>query len=321
MSWLTAGRCSIGRAAGNPRGSGPCCAPDVYSRCVAHRLAVVVLVCAGGAAGAEPSQPPPEPSGRKLSPRSDAVLASYTATRDADLATWDLRLKAGAPLVRGDGFGVALLADYAATHLALDMPEGDEELTLHRFEATLGGGAGIAPGWSLRGSFGVNYGTDLQRATTDALRVTASAMAHHVLGPSDAVLAGAVYTQADEILPVLPLLGYVHQRDGSPLRIDVFLPHHARAEYALWPRVRGAFGLETFGSTWLLQMAQSQMRARRAGGSLFGELELLATSLVRVQARLGLTVARYTLPAPDGTPRDFPLRAAGFAQLAIVVEP
>jgi hypothetical protein len=286
---------------------------------VVRRLAVVVLVCAGGAAGAEPAQP--EPSGRKLSPRSDAVLASGTATRDADLATWELRLKAAAPLVRGDGFGVALLAGYAATHLELAMPEGDEELTLHRFETTLGGGAGIAPGWSLRGSFGVAYGSDLQQATTDALRITASAMAHHVLGPSDAVLAGAVYTQSDEFLPVLPILGYVHQRDGSPLRIDVFLPHHARAEWALWPRVRGALGLETFGSTWILQIAQSRSRARRAGGSLFGELELVATDLVRIQARLGLTVTRYTLPAPDGTTRDFPLRAAGFAQLAVLIAP
>ena len=289
--------------------------------------ALAVLACAG-AASAEPEPPgrehepaPAVPIGRRLSPRSDAVLASYTATRGAELTTWDVRVKAGVPVVRGDGYGAGLLAGYGATGLDLAMAGRDEHLTLHRFEATLGGGAGVAPGWSLRGSFGVAQSSDLQDATWSAMQLTSSAMVHRVLGPSDAVIAGLVYTSSAEFLPVLPILGYVHQREGSPFRFDAFLPHHVRAEYELGRRVRGALGIETGGNTWVIQAAQAQLRARRAGGSLFGELELAATELVRFQARAGLSVDRYTLPVQLGGSDDPPLRAAAFAQLAVVLVP
>jgi hypothetical protein len=281
---------------------------------VARLLVVAVLVYAGGAM-AEPA-----PAGRRLSPRVDAVGASYTTTYRGALTTRDLRLKAAAPLVRGDGFGIALLAGYGATQLDAAMPDGDAHLTLHRFDATLGGGAAIAPGWSMRGSFGTAYSSDLQDSTWSALQVTASAMLHRVLGPSDAVVAGLVYTSSAELFPVLPVLGYVHQRDDSRFRFDVFLPHHVRAEYELRPRLRGALGVEVVGNTWVTRAAQSELRLRRAGGAVFGELQLAATQLVRVEGRIGMSVDRYTLPATmTGGTGDQPLRAAGFAQLAVVL--
>lgn len=282
-------------------------------------VALAMLVAHAGAARAEPSS---VPASRRLSPRNDAVAASYSATYSGELSIRDLRLRAGVPLIRGDGFGLALLAGYGATHLDIDLDGLDEHLVFHRFEATLGGGAALAPGWSLRGSVGAAYSADLQAATWSALQVTSSAMLHRVLGPADAVLAGVVDTSTGELYPVLPVLGYVHQRNGSPLRFDVFVPRHARAEYELSRRLRGALGIEVFGNTWIAQVARSELRARRAGGALFGELQLAATELVRFEARLGLSVARYTLPAmAEAGTVEQPLGAAAFAQVAVIVAP
>ncbi|HEU4726583.1 MAG TPA: hypothetical protein VFT22_01795 [Kofleriaceae bacterium] len=284
-------------------------------------LVILALVAqAGGLARAQPAGP--VPASRRLSPRSDAVAASYSASHRDELTTRDLRLRGAAPLVRGDGYGVAVLLGYGATQLDVALPGLDEQLVLHRFEATLGGGAALAPGWSLRGSLGAAYSSDLAAATWDALQVTSSLMVHRVLGPSDAVIAGIIYSSAAELYPVLPSLGYVHQREGSPLRFDVFLPRHARAEYELSPRLRSALGVEVVGNTWVVQMGRTELNARRAGGAAFGELQIAATQLVRLEARLGVSVTHYTLPVmTDGSTRDQPLRAAAFGQLAVIVVP
>src|SRR5882672_6635021 len=114
-------------------------------------VAVVALAVLRAHTGAARADPAPVPAGRRLSPRSDAVAASYSATYSGELSTRDLRLRAATPLIRGDGFGLALLAGYGATHLDVGLDELNEHLVFHRFEATLGGGAGLAPGWSLRG--------------------------------------------------------------------------------------------------------------------------------------------------------------------------
>jgi hypothetical protein len=269
---------------------------------------------------AEPPPKPAVPASRRLSPRSDGALASFTATRNGAITARDLRLKAGAPIVRGDGYGAGILVGYGSTHLDIAMANLDRELGLHRFDVTLGGGASLAPGWSLRGSVGVSHGSDLHDADWTDLQLTSSMMVHHVLGPSDAIVAGVAYTSSAELLPVLPILGYVHQRDGSRFRLDVFLPRHVRGEYALRRWVHVALGVETMGDTWILQMAGGEQRLRRAGGSVFGELQLLATTMLRVQARAGLSVESYTVPsAADGAVREQPLRAAGIAQLAVII--
>jgi hypothetical protein len=229
-------------------------------------------------------------------------------------------MRAAAPLVRGDGYGSALLLGYGATQL--DVGPGDHDFTLHRFEATLAGGGALAPGWSLRGSVGAAYASDLHVATWSALQVTSAAMVHHVLGPSDAVVVGIVYTSTSELYPVLPIIGYVHQREGSALRFDVLLPHHVRAEYELGPQLRAALGIEVVGNTWVVHPAAIELRARRAGGASFGELRLAVSELVCLEARVGVSVDRYTLPAMTGsTTVDQPLRAAAFAQLAVIVAP
>jgi len=288
-------------------------------------LAVVAL--AGARTSAEPAtepatEPTEVPASRRLSPRSDAIGAWYSATYRPELSTRDVRLRAAAPLVRGDGYGAAILAGYGATQLDVDLGERREHLVFHRFETTLGGGVGIAPGWSLRGSLGAAYSSDLRAATWSALQITSSAMVHRVLGDADAVLAGIIYTSASELYPVLPAIGYVHQRPGSPLRFDAFLPHHARAEVALGPRLRSALGIEVVGNLWIARPAATMLRSRRAGGALFGELQVAATGLVRLEARAGLSVDRYVLPAiAGGATVEQPLRPAAFAQAAVVIVP
>jgi hypothetical protein len=288
-------------------------------------LVLAVIAHAGGVASAQPAPAEPTPAvpaSRRLSPRNDAVLASYSTTYNGELTTRDLRLKAAAPIFRGDGFGLALLVGYGATQLDVSLADLDPHLTLHRIESTIAGGGGLAPGWSLRGSLGAAYSSDLRDATWSALQITSSAMLHRVLGPSDGLLGGVVYTSSADLFPVLPIIGYVHQREGSPFRFDIFLPKHVRAEYELRPRLRGALGIEVVGNSWIVQVARSEVNARRAGGAVFGEIQLGATELVRLEARLGMSVDRYTLPAAmDGSLREQPLRAAAFAQLAVLVAP
>jgi hypothetical protein len=304
----------------------PACASSAegfYTRRVRCLVILAVVAHAGAMARAEPETEPTEvPASRRLSPRSDAIGAWYSATYRPALSTRDVRLRAAVPLVRGDGYGAAVLAGYGATQLDVDLGELHEHLAFHRFEATLGGGVGVAPGWSLRGSFGAAYSSDLHAAAWSALQVTSSAMVHRVLGDADAVLAGVIYTSAGELYPVLPAIGYVHQRAGSPLRFDVFLPHHARTEYALGPRLRSALGIEVVGNLWIAQPAATPLRSRRAGGALFGELQVAATGLVRLEARAGLSVDRYVLPAiAGGSTVEQPLRPAAFAQVAVVIVP
>ncbi len=274
----------------------------------------------------DPAPPPaaerPRGEGMRLSPRVDAVLVSYMTTLSGDIATRDVIGKAAAPLVRGNGYGVALLGGYAGTHLDTRMSEGDSHLRVHRFEATLGGGGGLAPGWSLRGSLGVAHASDLEAFRWNSLQATLSGSVHHVLGPSDAVVVGLVYTSTAEFFPVLPLIGYVHQRERSPFRLDVFLPRHARVQYALAPRVRGALGIEALGTTWNIHTARGTLDAKRGAGATFAELEFGVTPLIYLQARAGVLVAKYTLPAEqDGVTLERGLRAAGFAQLAVVLAP
>jgi hypothetical protein len=284
----------------------------------------------------EPVQPPPpvdtvtstapepaRPAGQRLSPRTDVVMASVSTIHNDAFSVSDLRLKAAMPVARGNHYGVALMLNYDATKI--EMPEmAGTDLTLHRFEAMLGGGTAVAPDWSLRGSFGVSHSSDLVDSTWGAIAVTSSAMLHHVISPSDAIVFGVAYTSTAQVFPVLPLLGYVHQRAGSPFRLDVFLPHHVRAEYELARRWRGALGLEAAGDTWTVHLARTrgEQLATREGGAVFAELSLAATDLIHIEARAGLSVDQYALPTPmDGMVQDQPLRASSFAQLLLVVAP
>lgn len=272
---------------------------------------------------AGPTMAPPASLGRRLSPRNDAVMLAFAARGGGAVGTRDFRIKGAVPVVRGDGYGGALLLGYGKTHL--DLERGGGELELHRFDASLGGGGGIAPGWSMRGSLGTAYSSDLDRSTWRAWQLTVAAMVQHVVGPSDAWVAGLVYTSTSDLFPVLPIVGYVHQRAGSPFRFDAFLPRHIRAEYELHPRWRTALGVEVQGNTWAAQMGHNAVDLKRAGGAVFGELQLAASQLVRVEARAGISVDRYTLPATEPMAseltEDTSLRAAGFFQLAVLVAP
>ena len=308
-----------------------------YTAAVRHSLVVVTLLGLTGVAAAAPEEepaPPPErdsapaaapepvPDSRRLSPRGDSVSASYSTTRNGEVDARDLRLKAGVPLVRGAGFGAALMVGYGVTHLDISTAELDKKLVLHRFDATIAGGGSIAPGWSLRGSLGVAHSSDLQVATWSALQVTSMAMVHRVLGPSDGLILGLVYSSSSDLFPVLPVAGYVHQREGSPFRFEALLPRHVRVEYELQPRVRGALGIEVNANKWVVQAERSEVDASRVGGTVFGEIRLAATQRLRVAARIGMSLDSYTLPTGmDGMTVDHPLRAAKFGQLALVLAP
>lgn len=249
-------------------------------------------------------------------------MASFTSAYSGEITTRDYRLRGGAPVLRGDGYGVALLLGYSGTHLDVAMPGTGERgapLYLHRFDATLGGGGALAPGWSLRASAGATHASDLDDTPWHALEVTSSAMIHHVLCPSDAVFGGLVYTSSAEFFPVLPILGYVHHPAGGRFRFDVFLPRHVRAEYEMHARIRGALGVEATGTTWAIRRAGSE-RVRRVGGTAFAEVQLVATAQLRVEVRAGLSVDRYTLPGAMAGADD-PLRPAGFAQIAVLLAP
>src|SRR4051812_12214377 len=70
---------------------------------------------------------------RRLSPRNDAVYLSVWQIHDGVLVSRDVRIGAGAPLVRGDGFGLGVFQRYATTWIDSDelLPG---PLVLHRFD-------------------------------------------------------------------------------------------------------------------------------------------------------------------------------------------
>jgi hypothetical protein len=236
------------------------------------------------------------------------------------LSSRDIRVSVGAPVLRGDGYGVGIFGRYAATWI--DGDQLADELVLHRFDVMLGGGGRLAPGWSLRGALGVSYGSDLQLdgVASAGFGLTTAALVHHPLGPSDAIVFGVAYSSNSSLYPVLPILGYVHQGAGSRFRFDAQLPHHVRVSYDLTPRLQAALGLEVHGDKWLVRGMHAPLDTRRDGGSAFAELGVAAVGPVRVDVRIGISVDRYVLPdVMTDTSHRGPLALAGFAQLLAVV--
>lgn len=263
-----------------------------------------------------------ESAGQRLSPRADMVLASIATTHNGSLDARDLRVKMAAPLAVGDGYGLALIAGYGTTQLRFPSGRSTQDLQLHKFEAMVGGGMGLSDGWSLRGSAGAAHGSDLHDMSLTDLQITSCAMLHKVLTPSDALVFGAVYTSTSPTIPVIPMLGYVHQAEGSRFRFDAFLPHHIRAEYALTSWLHGAIGAEASGDTWTVAMARTQLKASRSGGAGFAELQWLITHMIHLEARAGVSVDKYSLPMQvDSALHDQPLRASSFGQLSVVIAP
>jgi hypothetical protein len=251
------------------------------------------------------------------------VYLSIWQIHDDLLASRDLRLSAGAPLVRGDGFGLGAFVRYATTWIDSDelLPSA---LVLHRFDLMVGGGARLAPGWSLRGAVGTTYASDLHERdlSWQPFQLTVAALVRHPLGPSDAWMAGLAYASSSGLYPVLPTLGYVHQRPGAPFRFDALLPHHVRVVYDLTPRWYGALGVEVHGDRWRVRGMRQAINTRRDGGAVFGELGVAAVAAVHIEARLGLSVDSYTLPdAMTDAGHKLSLRPAAFAQLLAVVAP
>jgi hypothetical protein len=291
-------------------------------------LGLALVASASGAARAE-SPPSPDPNDaaeaaameRRLSPRNDVVYLSVSQIHDDTLVSRDVRVSAGAPLFRGDGFGAGVFVRYATTWIDSDELLS-ESLVLHRFDLMVGGGARLAPGWSLRGAVGVTYASDLHlhELVSDPFQLTVAALVRHPLGPSDVWLAGLAYASSSTIYPVLPTLGYVHQRAGSPFRFDALLPHHVRVVYDLTPRLYGALGVEVHGDKWSVRGMRQILDTRRDGGAVFGELGVAAVGAIHVEGRLGLSVDRYVLPdAMTDATRKLGLRPAAFAQLLAVV--
>jgi len=293
-------------------------------------LGLALVASLSGAARAESSRSQEPVSAedaastdRRLSPRNDVVYLSIWQIHDDLLASRDVRISAGAPLLRGDGYGIGVFQRYATTWIDSDelLPRA---LVLHRFDLMLGGGVRLAPGWSLRGAAGVTYASDLHEhdLSWQPFQLTVAALVRHPLGPSDAWTAGVAYSSGSSVYPWLPTLGYVHQRAGAPFRFDALLPHHVRAVYDLTPRWYGALGIEVHGDRWLAHGMRQSVDTRRDGGAIFGELGVAAIGAVHVECRLGLSVDRYTLPdAMTDTGHKLSLRPAAFAQLLAVVAP
>lgn len=293
-------------------------------------LGITVIVCTGDIARAElaPTEPDPMATAKlaattlRLSPSYDFAHVRYTTSSDAEVNTWDLQLKGAQPVATGRGYGVAMIAAYRLTQIDPPAMYRDDTLTLHRFEAGLGGGGMLAPGWSLRGFVSAAYASDLEDAAWNALSVTATSDVLYVLGPSDALTGGLLFISNLDPFPVLPTLGWVHQREGSPFRVELTLPLSARAQYQITPRIRGAAGFELIADSWRQRAAQNSVEVRRFGGATFGELELSASRQVRIQLRAGVQVTSYTLASEmAGVTSDEPTRAGGFGQIAVLLVP
>lgn len=284
--------------------------------------ALVVVAAALGTARADTVESEDLASAeRRLAPRSDSVFVSVSQIQRDSVSSRDVRLSAGVPVLRIRGVGVGVFLRYATTWIDSErrLPE---TLSLHRFDAQLGGGGRLAAGWSLRGALGVTYASDLNLPGLpgEGFQMTTALILRRVLGPSDAWVAGLSYSSGSNLFPVLPILGYVHQRAASPFRFEAMLPRHVRVVYQLTPRLHGALAVEAHGDKWLVRGMNRPLDARREGGSAFGEIGLAVYGPLRLDGRFGMSFDSYTLPdAMTGTSDDLPLAASAFAQLLLVV--
>lgn len=253
----------------------------------------------------------------RLLPRVDRIYLAFSETDH----TVDAGAGVGAPIVTGPGYGLAAFASYAFTELrggAFAQPP----LHLHRFEAMLGGGAALAAGWTLQGALGVAYASDLEAASWDAVQPTVSMMIHHVAGDATAWAIGAAYTTGSPYASLLPIVGFVHQAPGAPLRIDVLLPHHLRIDYETSPRLRLGIGTEARGTTWSAQGRRGTLALGRAGATEFAAISVAIAGPLRLEARLGVETTQYTLATPAGTDvATQALQTDLFGQLMLVVAP
>ncbi len=299
------------------------------SRCAVLGMIVIPAVVLGTVAPPAHADAPDDPNdadalaaSRRLSPRSDVVFVSLSDINADELGSRDVRVSAGLPIVRGDDYGFGVVPRYTATWVDPDVP-GGRDLMLHRFDLLAGGGGRVAPGWWLRGGVGVTYASDLAgtSGSSQALQATASATVRHATGDSDAWILGVLYTSSSDLVPVLPVVGYVHQRPGSPVRVDALLPHHARVGYAFAPAWQGALGVEVFHDLWISHAMVAPFAARRDGGALYAELDV-AVGRVHFEWRTGLALMRYVLPGP-ATDDNHPdgLGPCVFAQLLAVAPP
>jgi hypothetical protein len=273
------------------------------------------------AARAAPSVEDTASAERRLAPRNDSVHFSISQIDDHAVESRDVRISVGAPVLHVHGVGVGLFLRYAATRIESDqfLPEA---LVLHRFDVQLGGGGRLAPGWWFRGAFGVGYASDLHPhgLPGDALQSTAAAMVRHAFGPSDSWTIGVAYSSFSSLSPVLPILGYVHERAGARFRFEAQLPRLVRAVYQLTPRLHAALGLEAHGDKWLAQGMRRLLDTRREGGSAFGEADLATHGAVHLVGRLGASFDSYTLPdAMTDSSHELALKTSAFAQLLVVV--
>jgi hypothetical protein len=254
----------------------------------------------------------------RLIPRVDRIYLAFSDTEHAQ----DLGAGLGAPIVTGPGYGLAAFASYALTELRDGGVLSQSPLRLHRFEAMLGGGAAFAPGWTVQGALGVAYASDLEAATWDAVQPTLSLMIHHVASDATAWAIGAAYTTGSPYTPLLPIIGFVHQAAGSPLRIDVLLPHHLRIDLETSPRLRLGLGTEARGTTWSVEGRRGTLALGRAGATEFAAVSVALFHPLRLEARLGVETTQYTLPTRTGDAvTTHALQSDVFAQLMLVVAP
>lgn len=286
---------------------------------------------AGAGSGDAPATRDPAPASdanteaddRRLTPRADLVYLTAWQLRDAQVGSRDVRVAVGEPLARGPGYGVGVFQRYAATWLDRG-PYLSRSLTLHQFDLMVAGSDRLAPGWSVFGVLDVGYAAELRAGVPwgSAVHGTAAAVLQYALGRSDAIVLGSVYSSSSSLFAVLPILGYVHQREGSAFRLDVQLPDHLRGVYALAPRWELALGAELHSDLWSVPGMHRTLEVERDGVATFVELGFLATPSLRVEARGGLSIDSYRLPdfASDTT-RELDLRAAPFAQVQVVLLP
>jgi hypothetical protein len=301
--------------------------PLLYAKPVVARrsLCAALAAVAGLATGARSDVPADDDtlaSSRRLSSRNDILFLSISDMSADELASRDVRVSIALPVIRGGDFGFGVIPRYTATWIDPDV-NGAHDLVLHRFDLLAGGGGRVAPAWWIRGALGATYASDLDgtSASSQALQVTALATVRHNIGANDAWTLGAVYSSSADILPVLPVVGYVHQRPGSRFRFDALLPHHARVVYDVAPGWQAAIGVETFSDVWVGHAMSDGFVVRREGGAAFAEIDA-AIGRVHVEWRTGLALARYGLPAPmtdDSHPHG--IGPSVFVQLLATVLP
>lgn len=271
-------------------------------------VAIVVLSCAQ--AVADPA---------KLMPAADLVGTSVDADANTSTHSYEDKILLGVPLPRWDGGGGAITFGRIASNL---FDDNHGELHVRTYQTGVVGGQSLGHGLILGGGATVTYGSAVDEYTANAWQLMANGTLSWTRGKSDGFIAGAVYTSTNTFwVPLIPIIGWVHQAPESPWRFDVLLPRGVRIDYALSDTSAIGGLVDVTGGSWVTSttMSHELVMASKVRCAMAARYQRKLFGPVRLDVRMGMMIEQYDYATPMST--DSSTRPGAYGQLGIIAGP